>query len=206
MHNLCIDIRDISLAYLYCCNLFVGIALIVWFTTKGTWAKNKNIYVHGASKQLRRMTSIIACCRGVKLCTHVAWNFRSQQNGAVTRMWRSCRVQPSHKERVIGVFHCKKEGMLLQPLQWRCIDCVIHHERDVCKEQKYMCMAQASNNKRLRCMISVACCHGAKLCAHAARDFRSQQYSSKFKSILRHFICTIYTIEGVANLSLTGID
>ena len=25
-------------------------------------------------------------------------------------------------------------------------------------------------------MISiVACCHGAKLCAHAARDFRSQQ-------------------------------
>ena len=26
-------------------------------------------------------------------------------------------------------------------------------------------------------MISVvACCHGAKLCAHAARDFRSQQY------------------------------
>jgi len=22
----------------------------------------------------------------------------------------------------------------------------------------------------------VACCHGAKLCAHAARDFRSQQY------------------------------
>jgi len=26
-------------------------------------------------------------------------------------------------------------------------------------------------------MISiVACCHSAKLCAHAARDFRSQQY------------------------------
>ena len=26
-------------------------------------------------------------------------------------------------------------------------------------------------------MISiVACCHGAKLCAHTARDFRSQQY------------------------------
>jgi len=28
-------------------------------------------------------------------------------------------------------------------------------------------------------MISiVACCHGAKLCAHAARDFRSQQFQS----------------------------
>jgi len=31
--------------------------------------------------------------------------------------------------------------------------------------------------ERLRRMISiVACCHGAKLCAHAARDFRSHQY------------------------------
>jgi len=29
-------------------------------------------------------------------------------------------------------------------------------------------------------MISiVACCHGAKLCAHAARDFRSQRYKHK---------------------------
>jgi len=40
---------------------------------------------------------------------------------AVTRMWRSCRVQPSHKERAIGAVHCKKEGMLLQPLGWRCV-------------------------------------------------------------------------------------
>jgi len=32
--------------------------------------------------------------------------------------------------------------------------------------------------ERLRRMISiVACWHGAKLCAYAARDFRSQQYS-----------------------------
>jgi len=31
--------------------------------------------------------------------------------------------------------------MVLQPLQWRCVDCVIHHERDVRKEQKYICVA-----------------------------------------------------------------
>jgi len=32
-------------------------------------------------------------------------------------------------------------------------------------------------------MISiVACCHGAKLCAHAARDFRSQQLRYKYKA------------------------
>ena len=36
-------------------------------------------------------------------------------------MWRSCRVQPSHKEQAIGAVRCKKEGMLLQPLGWRCV-------------------------------------------------------------------------------------
>ena len=80
------------------------------------------------------MISIVACCHGAKLCVHAARDFRSQQNGAVTRMWRTCRVQPSHKEHVIDVVHCKKEGMLLQSLQWRCVDCVIHHERDLCEE------------------------------------------------------------------------
>ena len=29
-----------------------------------------------------------------------------------------------------------------------------------------------------RVISIVACCHGAKLCAHAARDFRSQQYEA----------------------------
>jgi len=24
--------------------------------------------------------------------------------------------------------------LVLQPLRWRCVDCVIHHERDVCEE------------------------------------------------------------------------
>jgi len=82
----------------------------------------------------RRVISIVACCHGAKLCAHAARNFRSQQNGAVTRMWRSCQVQPSHKERAIGVVRCKKEGMLLQPLRWCCVDCVIHHKREVREE------------------------------------------------------------------------
>ena len=29
--------------------------------------------------------------------------------------------------------------VLLQPLRWHCVDCVIHHERDVSEEQKYLC-------------------------------------------------------------------
>jgi len=44
-----------------------------------------------------RVISIVACCHGAKLCAHAARDFRSQQNGAVTRMWRSCGVQHSHK-------------------------------------------------------------------------------------------------------------
>ena len=119
-----------------CCNLSGGVALIVWFTTNGMCVKNSTIvYVVQASnskrdcdvkalpilmcEQLNMMTSvrierlrrmITTCCRGAKLCAHAAREFWSQRNGAVTRMWRSCRVQPSHKECAIGVVCCKKEG------------------------------------------------------------------------------------------------
>jgi len=75
------------------------------------------------------MISIVACCHSAKLCAHTARD--SDRNKMVTRMLRSCRVQPSHKERAIGVVRCKKEGMLLQALRWCCLKCVIHHERDV---------------------------------------------------------------------------
>jgi len=31
---------------------------------------------------------------------------------------------------------------MLQPLLWRCIECVIHHERDVREEQHYIYVAR----------------------------------------------------------------
>jgi len=37
--------------------------------------------------------------------------------------------------------------IFLQTLRWCCVDCVIHHERDVREEQKYMCVARTSNNR-----------------------------------------------------------
>jgi len=37
--------------------------------------------------------------------------------------------------------------MLLQPLQCCCVDCAIHHERDVREEQKYIYVARTSNNR-----------------------------------------------------------
>jgi len=57
-------------------------------------------------------------------------------------------------------------------------------------------------------MISiVACCHGAKLCAHAARDFRSQHYHQdnchpkgvvereKFPYFFDVFICSVMKVN-----------
>jgi len=113
-----------------------GVALNVWFTTNGMWAKKNNIYMwreQAIIEWLQRMISIIAWCHRAKLCAHA--DFRSQQNGAVTRMWRSCCVKSAQKECAIGAVRCENEGMLLQPLRWRCVECVIHHERDVREEQ-----------------------------------------------------------------------
>jgi len=45
----------------------------------------------------RRAISVVACCHSVKLCAFAAHAFQSQQSGVV---------------------HCKKEGVLLQPLSW----------------------------------------------------------------------------------------
>ena len=72
-----------------------------------------------------------------------------------------------------NIFH-----LLLQPLRWCCVDCVIHHERDVREEQHhtYMWREQAIIEWSWHVNSIVACCHGVKLCAHAARDFRSQHY------------------------------
>jgi len=40
-------------------------------------------------------------------------------------------VQTSQKKHAISAVHCKKEGMLLQPLRWRCAESAVHHERNV---------------------------------------------------------------------------
>ena len=72
--------------------------------------------------------------------------------------------------------------VLLRPLRWCCVDCVIHHERDVREEQHYTYMwrEQAIIEWSWHVSSIVACWHSAKLCAYAARDFRSQQYDLLF--------------------------
>jgi len=85
----------------------------------------------------RRVISIVVCCHSVKLCALAAPVFRSQQNGALTKIWRQRQVQPFiyKKERAVGVVGWKKGWIFLQPLDWRCVECAIHHERDVCEEE-----------------------------------------------------------------------
>jgi len=47
----------------------------------------------------------------------------------------------------LSIFHCfqaitfEPEMLVLQPLWWRCVERVIHHERDVREEQQYICGA-----------------------------------------------------------------
>jgi len=50
-----------------------------------------------------------------------------------------------------------KPLVVLQPLRWCCVDCVIHHERDVREEQKYMYVARTSN-KRVISSGDLYCC------------------------------------------------
>ena len=47
--------------------------------------------------------------------------------------------------------------LLLQPLRWCCVDCMIHHEWEVREEQKCMYMARTSNN-RVISLGDLYCC------------------------------------------------
>jgi len=117
-----------------CCNLSVGVALNVWFTTNGMCAKNNIIYTwreQAIIEWSRRVNSIVACCHNAKLCAHAAWDFWSQQSGAVTRMWRSCCVKPWQREHAISAVRCKKEGMLLQPRNVK-MHCSLPHNPYCC--------------------------------------------------------------------------
>jgi len=104
-----------------------------------------------------------------------------------------------------GAVRFKNEGMLLQPLWWCCVDCVIHHERDVHEEQQhtYVWREQAVIEWSWHMNSIVACCYGAKLCAYAARDIRSQQYwlsipVIRTKSLKTRALCVLHSVQLVS--------
>ena len=61
---------------------------------------------------------------------------------------------------------------LLQPLRWCSVDCVIHHERDMREEQKYMYVARTSNN-RVISSADLYCCLLPQFLFEALRTCRS---------------------------------
>ena len=102
---------------------------------------------------------------------HNFWHFQN--------LIRQCLFCHQRQKHCWSYFAIRRTQLVvLQPLQWCCVDCVIHHERDVGEEQHhiYMWHEQAIIEWSWHVNSIVACCHNsAKLCAYAARDFRSQQ-------------------------------
>ena len=102
--------KSLAQPFCKCCSLSVSIVLNVRFTANGicvttpVWREQTEI------KLARRGIFIVAWCHSVKVCALAALPFQSQQSGALTRMWRWCQVQPSQKERAIGVLFWKNEG------------------------------------------------------------------------------------------------
>ena len=103
------------------------------------------------------MISIVACCHSAKLCAHAARDFRSQQNGAVTRMWRLCEFSP-HTKNVRSVWFiverkrccCNLSGSVAL-IAW------FTTNRMCVKNSTILYVARASNSKR-DCEHDLYCC------------------------------------------------
>jgi len=149
------------------------------------------VCVCGANQLSNRLISIVASFHGMKLCTLAARAFRSQQNGSVTRMCRRCQMRPSRKERAIGAFPCKKEGMLLRQLGRRSAACAVHHEQDVRWEQHVLNVPRAINNRvcARRASSIVTCCHSVKLCVHDLR-FTTKHWLARHT----HSLMVVYSV------------
>jgi len=69
---------------------------------------------------------------------------------------------------------------MLQLLRWRCVECVIHHERDVRKEQHHIYVARTSSNRGIPAH-DLYCC--LLLQCEALRTCRSG-FSDRIKMVL----------------------
>ena len=80
--------------------------------------------------------------------------------------------------------------VMLQPLRWCCVDCVIHHERDVCEEQKYMYVAWTSNNRVISSSGDLYCCLLPR--CKALRTCRSGFPIATVRSTSSHSVSTFF--------------
>ena len=76
-------------------------------------------------------------------------------------LWQGCGGCTEfslHTKNVRSVwFVVKRRGCCCKPLRWCCVDCMIHHERDVRYEQKYIYVARTSNNRVIYCCLLPRC-------------------------------------------------
>jgi len=108
--------------------------LNVRFTTNGVCAKEKHhiIFLRTSNNRVIAARKIYLClvpqCEA--LCTACHSSF------PIATKWycdQDVKVVPSQKERAICADRCKKDVVMIvakrQPLDWRCVECVIRHER-----------------------------------------------------------------------------
>jgi len=119
-----------------CCNHSVNVVLNVRFTINAMCVKN-NSHIYVVQTSRNRMST--TC----DLNAATMWSFapvllRLSNCNKVARMWRWCQVQFDPTTLDITDFEnphstrfTLQELLLLQPLLCRCVECVIHHERDV---------------------------------------------------------------------------
>jgi len=69
------------------------------------------------------------------------------------------------------------EVVLLQPLSWRCVECAIHHERDVREEKHHIYVVRTSNNRVIMACELYCCllpqCEALRTCLSGFSDRNS---------------------------------
>ena len=121
---------------IYCCNLSGGVALIVWFITNGMCVKNNTIiYVPQASNSKRDCNawSLLLLAAPVWIFAHMPLGI-SNRNKMVLWLGYGGRAEFSLTQRTCDRCGPLQKGGVLQPLRWRCVNCVIHHKWDVREE------------------------------------------------------------------------
>ena len=162
-----------------CCNLSGGVALIVWFTTNGMRVNNNTIiYGRQASNSKRDCDtwSLLLLAATVRSFAHMLLGI-SDRNKMVRWPWCEGRAKFSlHTKNVQSVRFVVKRRECCCNLSGGVALIVWFTTNRMCVNNNTIIYGrQASNSKRdCDAWSLVACCHSVKLCAYAARDFRSQ--------------------------------
>ena len=106
----------------------------------------------------------LALCLSIFLKVSGSWiaGLRLSEHFSRLTVWKC-----PHRRSKLRAAHLKLY-VVFQPLRWCCVDCMIHHERDVREEQKYMYVARTSNNRVISsgdlCFCLLPRCEALRTC------------------------------------------